>query len=286
MNFKEDFEEKKDIIDNALNRLLPGEEVEPAIVHRAIRYSVFSGGKRLRPFLSLATAELLGNKIEKVLYFACGIELIHTFSLIHDDLPSLDNDDFRRGKPSLHKVFGENIAILAGDALMVLGFQSILKSEEIKEIKKSSILKVLKEMVYFLGTENLLGGQIEDITMKSEEANRENLYKIYQKKTASLICAAIRGSAILCQARQKELKALTRFANNIGLSFQITDDILDLMQDQREMKQCTYPHTFGLKESKEVAEKLIKEAKESLEMFGEKAEIMNALADYILSRGS
>ncbi len=284
MNLEKYLEEKRIIIDNTLNKILPEEGMEPAIIHQAMRYSVFSGGKRLRPFLALMTAEILGEKWEKVIYFACGIELIHTFSLIHDDLPSIDNDDFRRGKPSCHKVFGEDIAILTGDALMILGIQAILKNEEIKGIKKSTVLKVLKELTHYLGTENLLGGQIEDITMQEENATREGFFKLYEKKTASLICATIRGAALLCAANKEELKALTKYGQNIGLSFQITDDILDLMQDQREMKKYTYPHKFGLKESRKIVENLIQEAKKSIKIFGEKSAMLNSLADYILSR--
>jgi len=284
MNFSKYLSDKKNIIDKALDDFLPLEESPPSIIHKAMRYSVFSGGKRLRPILTLATAELLGKEIEMVLNLACGIELIHTFSLIHDDLPCIDNDDFRRGKPSNHKVFGEDIALLAGDALLVSGFELIIKNAEVRNIKKQSILKVLREISNYIGTKNMLGGQVEDINTEKEDIDRDYLFTMYSKKTAALICASIRGGAILSGANQRQLIALTRYGENIGLAFQITDDIIDIMQDQREMKKPTYPQKYGIKEAKIEVERLIKEAKKSLKIFNEKAEVLNALADYIVKR--
>ena len=284
MNFSKYLSDKKNIIDKALDDFLPLEESPPSIIHKAMRYSVFSGGKRLRPILTLATAELLGKEIEIVLSLACGIELIHTFSLIHDDLPCIDNDDFRRGKPSNHKVFGEDIALLAGDALLVSGFELIIKNAEVRNIKKQSILEVLREISSYIGTKNMLGGQAEDINMEKEDIDRDYLFTMYSKKTAALICASIRGGAILSGANQRQLKALTKYGENIGLAFQITDDIIDIMQDQREMKKPTYPQKYGIKEAKIEVERLVKEAKKSLKIFNEKAEVLNALADYIVKR--
>ncbi|MHC2994446.1 MAG: polyprenyl synthetase family protein [Candidatus Atribacteria bacterium] len=284
MNFEKYLNDKRNIIDKALDEFLPSEEKSPSIIHKAMRYSVFSGGKRLRPILTLATAELLGKEIETVLNTACGIELIHTFSLIHDDLPCIDNDDFRRGKPSNHKVFGEAIALLTGDALLVSGFETIVKNSEVKEIKKQSVLKVIKEISYYIGTDNMLGGQVEDISPENKNITKEDLYNMYMKKTAALICASIRAGAILSDANQRQLKALTRYGENIGLAFQIVDDILDIMQDQKEMGKPTYPNKYGIKESKIEAERLIIEAKNSLKIFKHKAEVLNNLADYIISR--
>lgn len=284
MNFEKYLKDKKIIIDKALDEFLPTEEKSPSNIHKAMRYSVFSGGKRLRPILTLATAELLGKEIETVLNTACGIELIHTFSLIHDDLPCIDNDDFRRGKPSNHKVFGEAIALLAGDALLVSGFELIVKNAEVKGIKKQSVLKVIKEISYYIGTENMLGGQVEDINPENKNITKKDLCNMYMKKTAALICASIRAGAILSGANQRQLKALTRYGENIGVAFQIVDDILDIMQDQREMKKSTYPQKYGINESKIEAERLIKEAKKSLKIFNNKAEVLDNLADYIISR--
>jgi len=284
MNFKKYLENKKNIIDKALDEYLPPEENSPSIIHKAIRYSVFGGGKRIRPILTLATAELFGKDTESVIKTACGIELIHTFSLIHDDLPSIDNDDFRRGKPSNHKVFGEAIAILAGDALLVSGFDLITKNMEVKEIKKQSILKVIKETSFYIGTENMLGGQVEDITLNDKDITKADLINLYMKKTAALICLSIRSGAILSGANQRQIKALTKYGENIGLAFQIIDDMLDVMQDQRDAGKLNYANKFGMKESKNESERLINEAKDSLKIFNHKAEILRNIADCLLTR--
>ena len=285
MNFKKYLENKKNIIDKALDEYLPLEENPPSIIHKAMRYSVFGGGKRIRPILTLATAELFGRDDESVIKTACGIELIHTFSLIHDDLPCIDNDDFRRGKPSSHKVFGEAIAILAGDALLVSGFDLIIKNSEVKEIKKQSILKVIKETSFYVGTENMLGGQVEDISVKNEEGiTKEDLISLYMKKTAALICLSIRSGAILSGANQRQLKALNKYGENIGVAFQIIDDMLDIMQDQRDIGKLSYANKYGIKESKSESERLIEEAKDSLKIFNHKAETLRNIADYLLIR--
>jgi len=284
MNFKKYLENKKNTIDKALDEYLPSEEKAPSIIHKAMRYSVFGGGKRIRPIFTLATAELFGRDDESVIKTACGIELIHTFSLIHDDLPCVDNDDFRRGKPSSHKVFGEAIAILAGDALLVSGFDSIVKNSEVKEIKKQSILKVIKETSLYVGTENMLGGQVEDITVKNGDTTKTDLINLYMKKTSALICLSIRSGAILSGANQKQLKALTKYGENVGLAFQIVDDMLDIMQDQRDTEKPNYANKYGMKESNRESEKLIKEAKDSLKIFNHKAETLRNIADYLLMR--
>jgi len=284
MDFNKYLEDKTNIINKALDEYLPSEEKPPSIIHKAIRYSVFAGGKRIRPILTLATAELFGRNAESVLKTACGIELIHTFSLVHDDLPCIDNDDFRRGKPSNHKVFGEAIALLAGDALLVSGFDLIIENSENKEIKKQSILKLIKEASFYVGTENMLGGQVEDVTLNNEDITKESLINLYTKKTAALICLAIRAGAILSGANKEQLKALSKYGENIGLAFQITDDILDIMQDQRDAGKPTYAGKYGIKESKSESERLIKEAKDSLKIFDQKAETLKSLADYLLTR--
>ncbi|MGB6607813.1 MAG: polyprenyl synthetase family protein [Atribacterota bacterium] len=284
MSFKKYLENKKNIIDKALDEYLPPEEKPPSIIHKAMRYSVFGGGKRIRPILTFAAAELFGNDIEKVIRAACGIELIHTFSLIHDDLPCIDNDDFRRGKPSNHKVFGEAIALLAGDALLISGFDLIIKNSEVQKIKKQLILKLLKEISFYIGTKNMLGGQVEDISLKSEDIKKEDLINLYMKKTAALICFSVRAGAILSGANPKQLKALTKYGENIGLAFQIVDDMLDIMQDQRDMRKPNYANKYGIKESKSESERLIKEAKDSLQIFNHKGETLKNLADYLLMR--
>jgi len=285
MNFENYIKEKKNLIEKTMDAILPAEDADPPIIHQAMRYSVFSGGKRLRPILMLATAEIFGMDHKNVLYTACSIELIHTFSLIHDDLPCIDNDDFRRGKPTCHKVYGEDIALLAGDALLVHAYKMILKNIEIKEIKKNTILLLFEEMTKCVDTENMLGGQIKDVIHEKPDDNVVAfLCSLYKQKTAALICAAIRAGAILAGAKKREIKALTKYGECIGLAFQITDDILDIMQDQRNEDRITYPGVVGLKKAKIDSEKLIKKAKKALSIFDNRAEFLIAMADFILSR--
>jgi len=284
MDFKKYLDDKKKLIDQELDLFLPMEDADPSIIHKAMRYSVFSGGKRIRPILTLAIAELLGMDIKNTLHTACSIELIHTFSLVHDDLPSIDNDDFRRGKPSCHKVYGEAIALLAGDALLVNAYKMILKNTEIKKIKKKTILSLFEEMTRCVDTENMLGGQVKDIIQEKIGDKKEILCNLYKQKTAALICASIRAGAILAESTKREIKALTKYGECIGLAFQITDDILDIMQDQRNKNKITYPGEFGLKTAKIDSEKLIKEAKDALKIFNNKADFLYELADYIFLR--
>jgi len=284
MDFKKYLNDKKSLIDQELDLYLPMEDADPLIIHKAMRYSVFSGGKRIRPILTLATAELLGMDIKNALHTACGIELIHTFSLIHDDLPCMDDDDFRRGKPSCHKVYGEAIALLAGDALLIHAYKMILKNTEIKKIKKDTILNLFDEMTRCVDTENMLGGQVKDIIQEKMEDKKEFLCGLYKQKTAALICASIRVGAILAEAKKREIEALTKYGECIGLAFQITDDILDIMQDQRNKNKMTYPGEFGLKTAKIDSEELIKEAKGTLKIFNDKADFLYEFADYIFLR--
>ena len=284
MDFKKYLNDKKSLIDQELDLYLPMEDADPSIIHKAMHYSVFSGGKRIRPILTLATAELLGMDIKNALHTACGIELIHTFSLIHDDLPCMDDDDFRRGKPSCHKVYGEAIALLAGDALLIHAYKMILKNTEIKKIKKNTILNLFDEMTRCVDTENMLGGQVKDIIQEKMEDKKVFLCNLYKQKTSALICASIRAGAILAEAKKKEIKALTKYGECIGLAFQITDDILDMMQDQRNKNKITYPGEFGLKTAKIDSEELIKEAKGALKIFNDKADFLYEFADYIFLR--
>jgi len=284
MKFKNYLNDKKILIDKTLDSVIPAEDKDPSIIHQAMRYSVFGGGKRLRPALTLASAELLGIDNKTAIYTACSIELIHTFSLIHDDLPCMDNDDFRRGKPSCHKVYGEPIALLAGNALLVYAYKTILKNNDFKEIKKETILSLIEEMTRCVDTENMLGGQVKDIIQEKKENKKEYLLGLYKQKTSALICAAIRSGAILAEATEKEMKALTRYGECIGLAFQITDDILDMMQDQRNPDKITYPGEFGIKEAKKDSEKFILEALDALKIFDDKSGFLSGLADYILTR--
>lgn len=201
-------QEKRKVIDHYLEAMLPPENQSPSMIHRSIRYSVFNGGKRIRPILTIMTAEMLGETWDKVLPAAAGIELIHTFSLIHDDLPCMDNDDYRRGKLTNHKVFGEAIATLTGDALLVLGLEFICRNSEVKEIKKESVLTVLRYILDMIGTKNMLGGQVDDISWHLQKEDPDYVREIYLKKTSALLCASLKTGALLCEANREQAKAL------------------------------------------------------------------------------
>lgn len=277
-------EEKKKIIDQYLDKNLPSENQNPTTIHRSIRYSVLNGGKRIRPILTLMSAELFGQSYQKVLPAAAGIELIHTFSLIHDDLPSMDNDDYRRGKLSNHKVFGEATAILTGDALLVMGLDFICKNSKIEGITKESVVRVLQNILEKLGTNKMLGGQVDDITWHFQKGNPGYIKEIYQKKTSALICAAINTGALLFNADEGKVEALESYGKNIGLAFQIIDDLLDLQQDKKVDEKPTYPTIFGIEESQKAAVKYSERAKKSIAIFGEKAQLFYELADFIIQR--
>lgn len=275
---------KKTIIDKYLEENLPLENQSPSIIHKSIRYSVLNGGKRIRPILTLMTAELLGENYTLVLPAAAGIELIHTFSLIHDDLPSMDNDDYRRGKLSNHKVFGEAIAILTGDALLVMGLEFICKNAEIKGIKNDSIIMVLNYLLKMLGTKKMLGGQVEDISWNDKEETDNHIENTYLKKTSALICASLKTGALLSNATKKQIDALEVYGKKLGLAFQITDDLLDLKEDKESNNKPTYPEIYGLEKAKKMIFLYSNQAKESISIFGEKAQLFYDLADFIVNR--
>ena len=276
--------EKKKIIDKYLEEKLPSEQENPPLIHRSIRYSVLNGGKRLRPILTLMTAELLGKPFQLVLPTAAGIELIHCFSLVHDDLPCMDDDDYRRGKLTNHKVFGEGIAVLTGDALLVMGLDFICKNAEVKGVSRESVLQVIEKVLEMLGTSKMLGGQVEDINWQFQEQNQNNILDIYLKKTSALICASLEAGALLSQAKKGELAALNKFGENIGLAFQITDDLLDLKQDKRDNEKPSYPVIFGVDKSRDWVQQYCRLAKESMSIFGRKAELFCKLVDYVQHR--
>jgi len=276
--------EKKKIIDQYLDEKLPSEQEEPILLHRSIRYSVLNGGKRLRPILTLMAAELLGLHFEQVLPAAAGIELIHCFTLVHDDLPCLDDDDYRRGKLTSHKVFGEAMAVLTGDALLVMGMEFLIRNAEVKGIKKESVIRVLEKVLEILGTRELLGGQVNDINWQKEKQNNESIIDIYKKKTSALICAALETGGLLAQATEAQLSTLYQFGVKLGLAFQITDDLLDFEQDKKDYDRPNYPAVYGFKKAQNEAERYCKEAKDSISLFGEDARLFFALIDYIQHR--
>ncbi len=277
-------QEKKKIIDRYLEEKLPLESHIPSTIHRSMRYSVLNGGKRVRPILTIMTAELLGQSCEKVLPAAAGIELIHTFSLIHDDLPCMDNDDYRRGKLTSHKVFGEAMAVLTGDALLVTGLDFVCRNSEIENIKKESVMKALQYILEMLGTKQMLGGQVDDISWYLQKENPNYIKEIYLKKTSALICASLNTGAVLAQANKRQIEVLLDYGEKIGLAFQIIDDLLDLRQDKKDHEKPTYPEIFGIEKSKEISLQYCNQTKESISLFGNKAQLFYELADFVVNR--
>jgi len=271
--------EERIAIESSLNRLLHSPKKYPPIIHQAMRYAVFGKGKRLRPILVIAAAEACGGKASDVLPAACAIEMIHTYSLIHDDLPAIDDDDYRRGKLSCHKKFGEAMAILTGDALLTRAFEVLSGMRYSKDITLKG--KIVAEVARAIGTEGMLGGQVEDIQSLSSgtQAEKEKkLVYIHSHKTGALISVALRVGGMLAGAFNGELKALDKYGRNFGLAFQITDDILD----KKEKRKLTYPQIYGLKASREKVRRLVKNAKLQLKIFKKKGELLKELIDYFV----
>lgn len=287
-------EERRLQVDEALGRYLPEAGDHPKEIHEAVRYSVFAGGKRLRPILVLAAAEAAGGQVEHALPAAAAIELIHTYSLIHDDLPAMDDDDFRRGRPTCHKVYGEALAILAGDALLTQAF--ILLSGDPSSIRADAVarLRVINEIAQAAGSRGMVGGQVVDILQEDREVDLATLLYLHTHKTGSLIRACLRVGGIISSAGSEQMEALTRYGDRIGLAFQIVDDILDLEgslealgkragSDLRK-KKATFPGLLGLEESRQRARSLVREAKHALSVFGDRGAALGAIADYVVAR--
>lgn len=293
---KESLRAKKGLIYQALEKYVSWEHKYPPRLLESMRYSLFSGGKRLRPILTLAAGEVVGGEEENLLPFACAIELIHTYSLIHDDLPSMDNDDYRRGRLTNHKVFGEAIAILTGDALLTLAFQIITDPALIKNFKPELLLKTINEITAAAGAEGMVGGQAVDILSVGSEVNKDEVNYIHEKKTGALIKASVWAGGFLGGGSKKKIEALSKYGEKIGLAFQIIDDILDIEGEKevlgkdtdkdRDKNRATYPAIYGLEESKQKAAQLIEEAIKSLKIFGKKAYFLKDIASFILLRKS
>ncbi len=287
--------ERRKLVDDALERFLPPDEAPPPTVHRAMRYSVMAGGKRLRPILVIAGAEAAGGRLETVLPTACALEMIHTYSLIHDDLPAMDDDDYRRGRLTSHKVFGEAMAILAGDALLTLAFRLVAENAALVADPRV-ICAVVAEIATAAGTGGMVGGQVVDIESEGKPVTAETLDYIHTHKTAALIRASLRAGALLAGATPAALAAITTAGERLGLAFQIVDDILDVEgsleelgktagSDERKQK-ATYPALHGLDASRRRAHTLIQEAKGALTPLGRPAAPIAALADFIFERRS
>jgi geranylgeranyl diphosphate synthase type II len=302
MDIKKYLQEKKEIVDLALEKYFPSQpdsiegEVIPASLHKAIRYSLFAGGKRIRPILSMAAFESVGGKGDTILPFACALELIHTYSLIHDDLPALDNDDYRRGNPTCHKVFGEAIGILAGDALLTEAFR-LMTNQVIQAFSLGDgglALGLIHQVAQAAGVFGMVGGQVVDIESEGKEVDFPTLQYIHTHKTGALILVSVRVGATLGGANEETLKALTRFGEGIGLAFQIADDILNVegkaallgkkIGSDLSRRKATYPSLFGLEESKRRAKELVTSAVEAIRSFGSEAEPLREIAWFILSR--
>lgn len=293
MEFETALAAKARLIDQALDQYLPPELAPPGVIHQAMRYSVLSGGKRLRPALVLGAAEAVGGRPEDVLLAACGIELIHCYSLIHDDLPAMDNDDFRRGRPTNHKVFGEAVAILAGDALLTLGFE-LLARAGMAAASPAAGLRVLVEVAQAAGTEGMVGGQVLDITGQEVSAGAELVEQIHRRKTGALFAASVRTGAILCGASEEQLAALNEYGRAVGLAFQIADDILDVVGEASKLgkpvggdaqkRKLTYPGVFGLPAARERAKAAAAEAVAALRKFGPEADFLRGVAQFVINR--
>jgi geranylgeranyl diphosphate synthase, type II len=291
MNLPPFFEEDRLAVDAQLERLLPWESVQPASIHQAMRYSVFAGGKRIRPILCLETARIFDAEPAAALYPGCAIEFIHTYSLIHDDLPALDNDDLRRGKLTSHKKFGEATAILAGDGLLTLAFETISAAPVSAERR----VAMVAEIASAAGTVNgMVGGQVADLESEGKKVGPETLEYIHRSKTAALIRASVTSGALSAGASAEDVARLRRFGEMIGWAFQVTDDILDVEESSAALgktagkdiaqQKATYPAVFGLERSHQFAEELSTKAIAELQFFGERAERLRAIAEFLALR--
>ena len=287
---------RKKLIDEALDSYLPAEDTYPPVLMKAMRYSLFAGGKRIRPILCLAAADAVGGRINAVLPVACALELIHTYSLIHDDLPAMDNDDFRRGQRTNHKVFGESIAILAGDALLTQAFQLMAGRALMPETDATRVLAVIGDIARAIGYDGMVGGQAVDILSEGAQGDADTLHYIHTHKTAALVTAAVRSGACLSGADAEELEALEAYGNHIGLAFQIADDILNVEGSKDILGKntgsdaargkLTYPSLMGLTASRKKTVELMERALRDIAVFDDRAIPLRLIAEYIMERKS
>ena len=291
MNLKTYWSARQKEVEKALNQFLPKTTVKPTTMHESMRYSLFAGGKRLRPILALAAADVIAEKHLNAIPSACAVECIHTYSLVHDDLPCMDNDDFRRGKPTNHKVYGDGIAVLAGDALLTIAFEITAKT---KRTSRYSTADFIQELAFASGSKMLIAGQVGDIEGEGKKANFNQLRWIHERKTAALIASSIRLGAMSANATPTQLKALTSFGQNLGLAFQVVDDILDITQTTEKLgksagkdlvaEKSTYPALLGLEGAQKEAKRLTSLSMKAIKPLGKKAEPLLAIADFMLSR--
>jgi geranylgeranyl diphosphate synthase type II len=275
----------------ALGKFLPSEKTKPATIHEAMRYSLFAGGKRMRPALCLAAAQACGGREADALPLACAVECIHTYSLIHDDLPAMDNDDFRRGKPTNHKVFGDGIAVLAGDALLTQAFEIAAQAKGWPRYPHRTLIL---ELAKASGSLQLVAGQVADLEGEGKEISAGELRYIHERKTSALLCCSVRLGGMSANCTSAQLKALTDFGYHVGLAFQVIDDILDVTQTSEQLgktagkdtaaQKATYPAIVGLEKSRKIAEQLTGKAFAALKPFQGRAVALEALAEFLLKR--
>ena len=296
MVLKDYLRDRSMLVDKALDRWLPGDNHLPHALHQAMRYSIFAGGKRLRPILMIAASEAVGGSAEQVLHAACAMEMIHTYSLIHDDLPAMDDDDVRRGRPTNHKVYGEAVAILAGDALLTEAFRLLADAEANRSTPPATVLRIIDLVARYSGSQGMVGGQVVDMESEGHEIDFPTLEYIHTHKTGGLILASVQVGALLGGGDEQQFAALSRFGGAAGLAFQIADDILDVVGDQAELGKnvgsdqargkATYPALLGLAEARQRAKELCDLAVDALTPLGAAAEPLQTLARYIVDRNS
>ena len=285
------------VVEQALAAALPEETAWPATIHRAARYSLAAGGKRIRPVLVLAAGEAVGGMREELMPLACAVEMIHTYSLIHDDLPAMDDDDLRRGKPTSHKVFGEAIAILAGDALLTRAFELLAEvPDDWDETRLRRRQRATASLARACGTTGLIGGQVMDLESEGRAIGAADLERLHRAKTGALLSACVRGGAILGGAGEAELARLTRYASAIGLAFQVVDDVLDATETAERLgktpgkdqaaRKSTYVSIHGLERARALAAELREEALAAVAPFGARAALLAAIARLIVDRHS
>ncbi len=285
------FERRIQCVNRALERLLPPASTRPATLHKAMRYSIFAGGKRIRPVLCLAAAEACGGRPDPALPLACAVECIHTYSLVHDDLPAMDNDDYRRGRLTNHKVFGEGVAILAGDALLTRAFELLTRA---RATARYDHRQLTRELAVAAGSLQLIAGQVADLEGEGRRLGPAALKYIHERKTSALLCCAIRLGGMSANCSVAELRALTRFGYNVGLAFQVIDDILDVTQTSEKLgktagkdvaaRKTTYPSVLGLTASRRIARQLTDRAFAALKIFQGRAAALEHLAKFLLDR--
>ena len=292
MDFKAELKEKVKFVDEYMEKFLPPEDKYPEIIHKAMRYSVFAGGKRLRPIMVMEACRAFGGDVEKAMPFACAIEMIHTYSLIHDDLPALDNDDYRRGRLTSHKMFGENMAILAGDALLHHAFETM--AEACVKMNDIKYTKAMLAIAQGAGINGMVAGQVVDVISEGKEIDKDTLDYIHKNKTAAMIIGALKAGAEIGGAYDEEIKNIERVGELVGVAFQIQDDILDVTSTLEELgkpinsdeknHKVTYATMFGVEDASKIVLDMSNEALEILHSMGDRMEFLERLTEYLIRR--